>query len=210
MVDLGEAASRFVWDQIYDEESDVAFAYFRDYLHMPKPRSIQALAREKGVKYGSIGRYSASFKWLDRARAYDEHFSRMLDEQLIARSDLLVQAVKGGAVEDYARMRRAWEKGMGVVERQLEVATESEEPDASDLAKVMNALRALMASREQLDRLGRRVAQLPQTYRNEPDELPQAAPGQTPSKNDKQTQQNTLYMLTVDGPRLQAAVDDKT
>lgn len=59
-----------------DGESSRAWSYFRQYLMMPKPRSMAVLAKELGVNGGTLRNHSYKHAWIDRARAWDDHVAQ--------------------------------------------------------------------------------------------------------------------------------------
>ena len=63
-------------------ESPTAYGYFKQYLALPVPRSVGRLAKQLRMERTGLARYSADFKWLDRAADYDDYNNeRQLDEK---------------------------------------------------------------------------------------------------------------------------------
>lgn len=72
-LEMGKIEHR-AWHRLPDESSK-AYSYFKMYLALPMPRSIGRLAKQLRMQRAGLGRYSANYKWLDRATAYDDYNS---------------------------------------------------------------------------------------------------------------------------------------
>jgi hypothetical protein len=72
----------YVWRR-WSGESNVAYTYFRQYLAQEqRPRKIDRLAKQLRMHGNGLRRYSAQFKWLERAAAFDDYnSSKELDKQ---------------------------------------------------------------------------------------------------------------------------------
>ena len=60
------------------KEGDVSWSHFEAYLYMDPPRNITALAKVRGISRSTIMKYSARWKWQDRAIAFDGQRSEAL------------------------------------------------------------------------------------------------------------------------------------
>ena len=64
--------ARSDWDQISGTESDEDYDLFVQFLRLPKPRSIESLAKEQGKKVRSL---FVKMAWDARSKSYDEEES---------------------------------------------------------------------------------------------------------------------------------------
>lgn len=74
VIDLLPRDTQHVWyRQGAAGETQVAYAYFKQYLAMDAPRNVSRLARHLRMHRQSLMTYASRFKWTDRAAAYDDH-----------------------------------------------------------------------------------------------------------------------------------------
>ena len=71
---------RKLWERM-DGESAKAFAAFCAYLELGDERSVRAVGQKLDKSRTQIGKWSAAFKWVERAAAYDAEQWRAEREQ---------------------------------------------------------------------------------------------------------------------------------
>jgi hypothetical protein len=87
----------YKWRKLPDEPNR-AYQYFKLYLGLPVPRKLDRVAAKTRLSRGAIGAYSAKYKWLERADAYDNNENNKelekkrrhrekIDEQWLERRD---------------------------------------------------------------------------------------------------------------------------
>lgn len=72
----------YVWRRM-PEETTLNYKYFKAYLMMPTPRSMERVGKQLRLKTGnSLRAISGKFRWLERAAAYDDHYAeKQLEEK---------------------------------------------------------------------------------------------------------------------------------
>ena len=80
-----------IWEERYTDEKwglerPASFRYFQKYLDLPYPRSVEKLAEQLAEemaeakripKYTTLKNYCWKWKWVERAKAYDEHLKQL-------------------------------------------------------------------------------------------------------------------------------------
>lgn len=66
------------------KETEAAYAAFRCYAELGPARTLNAVAEILGRNRDNIGKYSAKWKWVERARLYDNRIQRELDAKALA------------------------------------------------------------------------------------------------------------------------------
>ena len=80
-------------DEKYGEELGASFKYFKEFIKCPQPRTLigfhEVLAnklanngRKRIPSYAKIREYSAKWKWMLRAKAYDDYIRDVEDEEM--------------------------------------------------------------------------------------------------------------------------------
>lgn len=67
-----------------EDEGEKPYTAFRTYLNMPLPRRIQGAADMDGRSLQLYAGWSAKFKWVERARAYDSHVTTAETDGLVS------------------------------------------------------------------------------------------------------------------------------
>lgn len=70
------------WNRLEDE-TDLAWEYFRFFRNMGPKRSLGATAEEYGLSVRTLHKYSSEFDWTARAGAYDRHMDRVYQEEYV-------------------------------------------------------------------------------------------------------------------------------
>lgn len=80
-------------DEKYGKEKGASFKYFKQFIRMPKPRTLvnfhEALSnqmsndgRKRIPSYQTIKEYSCKWHWMERSKAYDEYQDHIHDEEM--------------------------------------------------------------------------------------------------------------------------------
>lgn len=142
--------SQYPWDR-YPNEGETAWACFQDYLHMPYPRKVSAIANPdvKGRSLDSVKRMSSEFSWRKRTALYDSYFSNKTSDEEAKELAIYRSQVSKHEVDDYEAMLDAW--------RTKFEAAVLDGAGVEELGKLIRA-------REQIDQFGRRAVRMPSHY----------------------------------------------
>jgi len=117
------------------------------YIEIEGKRSIAEVARITGKHYQHVYGWSVQHDWLERARAYDNYKLTIRDGQIANAIKSFQRTLLTAEAEDHNLMIKRW--------RQL--MNQKTDMDVHELI-------AMMKLRESIDRLGRRIAELPTAY----------------------------------------------
>src|SRR5713101_4925929 len=70
------------WDRL-KSESAKAFSAFVDYRDLGLERTLKKVAEKQKKSLALMGRWAIDFSWKARARAYDIHADRMVQQELL-------------------------------------------------------------------------------------------------------------------------------
>jgi hypothetical protein len=72
ITDIGDIEiTQYPWRRL-ENEPITAYSYFKHYLTLPQPRKVARLAVQLRLHRQGLARYCATYKWVDRAAAYDD------------------------------------------------------------------------------------------------------------------------------------------
>lgn len=97
-----------------ENESAKAFAGFQAYCEMGGNRSLKAVGRALGKSEGLLERWSARFKWVARAKAYDE---RLLSIQRDAEKKTIEAKANSWASRQTALREDEWQTADQLISR---------------------------------------------------------------------------------------------
>jgi hypothetical protein len=145
------------------------------------------LVAEIVKKNGSlISRWGSNHNWVERARLYDKARQEAEDAANIDVIRNEQETIAQAGLRDFGRLYTIWSKAIDAMESGME---------EFDAKKFNDLIRA----RDNLDKLGRRAARMPTTYKT----------GQGDTKNDEK---DSVWVLSAEGPpkRLADGLDEGT
>lgn len=172
---MGQQVKVNSWDrQISD--TDKSYQAFREYLDLGPKRTVMGLSRLLKKDRSMLHQWSRDHKWKMRAYDYDQAMGASAKASRQKELVKLQQEIIEDAHYDYSAMIIRWRKLMT-----------SGELSIDDLGK-------LVEMRDKLDKIARRIAEMPTTYRiaTKPEEL------DTPSRKQLTWGTSDVPML-VDG-----------
>lgn len=128
-------------------ESDIAYNAFRVYLNLEK-RTYVATAEALGASKALVNYYSPKYNWRERARHYDNWKATQYEENRINQVKRFQTTIVADETFDYDLILKEWRE-----------IFKSHSGDMS-----INELKQMISTRELIDGLGRRIAELPTTY----------------------------------------------
>jgi hypothetical protein len=134
------------WDR-WPKESDKAYEAFKVYLELGVKRTYKAASDAIGKDYNQVRDWAIKWEWKDRAVRYD---TAMNQTAMAGRQNLVIkvqQMVIDDASYDYHAVLTLWRKAL----------------DKEELT--LTELEQLVRVRDMIDKMGRRVAELPTTYK---------------------------------------------
>lgn len=156
-------------------ETDTAYHAFKTWLELPPPRSFEKLYA-LGFNISSIPKWRDKNDWYNRSVDYDNDLSeRSIAVQLNGAMGIQ-QTITAAAIDDYARLRKLWERSLARIEKAYNAAEElwAEAIDNSDfeaakehhdmMDKLMAQMASIIHSRSKLETMGRTAAHLPSSY----------------------------------------------
>lgn len=147
------------WDQ-QDDEPEAAFHYFTTYLKLvERPRRLRMISDLFNLAYKTIQNYSIRYNWLERARLHDAVIFENDNMHKREVLQIVQDEVTKDGLDDYRNLRQLWTLAASKLSDQLDVADEVS-------AEHVGSINQLALGRERINRLGRAVAQLPNTYRD--------------------------------------------
>lgn len=155
-------------------ETAKAHEAFKLFLAMPQ-RTLAGLHRQ-GFSQRTLEVWSKKHSWRERALAYDNALVDHEDNEIVDHIATVQQVITSAGLDDYARLRKIWDKGVRALEATVEgsVIALAEASASDDFERVESAQKALnnalsqlntmIMSRAKLETLGRAAAHLPDTY----------------------------------------------
>jgi hypothetical protein len=91
------------WEQM-PRESAPAFAAFAVYQDLGRERSLRKVAGQLGKQTSQIERWSQTWRWVSRARAYDHEFDRQVMAALVDKHTKALAAALAAAQQPMAAL----------------------------------------------------------------------------------------------------------
>lgn len=137
-------------------EGEKAYEAFETYLHLGKDRSIDNVSTALVKSRSLLSKWSAKYDWVDRARAYDNAIISVTDQELEHNIKNQQVFVVNQESEDYNNLLHLWRDRFEKFK------------DIPDEKFDLNEFKNLIAARERITAMGRRVAEMPMTYVHNP------------------------------------------
>lgn len=142
------------WDRL-PEETELSYKGFITYLNLKPPRTTpKAVEAGAGAfSHRSALNWSYQNHWIERAAAYDTQVTdKVFTTRMTQASDFQDQIISD-ELEDYEKLRKVWQDMFNEL-----MGNEKE------LSEKMSSIQSLVRTRQLIDSMGRKLAQMPNTY----------------------------------------------
>lgn len=142
------------WDRL-PEETELSYKGFITYLNLKPPRTtVKAVEAGQGsFSHRSALNWSYRNHWIERAAAYDTQVTDKVFQSKLTQASDFQDQILSDELEDYESLRSVWQE-------MFHELLDSE----GELTEKMSKLQGLVRTRQLIDSMGRKLAQMPNTY----------------------------------------------
>lgn len=149
------------WEML-EEETNNAYAAFRDYLMQGTKRTYARTATNTRLSMSSVEIWATNFHWKDRVRAFEQEQMKVFVGKAM---DLIVHnqsEITSDMLQDYNQMIQLWRVYFIKVRDRMLAKIDTDSPDYQEEFTV-GQMQKMISVRRDIDDMGRRAIGLPGT-----------------------------------------------